>query len=821
MSDNNSNVLSNQVNSTTPLLGAGEGQNQAPERQDSHQSHQEGEETDSPHRKSKKMSYLSKRFILFSILGLIAVIGVELTFLPRTSLSRDLRRWHKLHLTQYSVKQHYVFLSELERKNELGSSSQFFQTKLDQLKYLSRESNVSLVSNDNAQILSYVQEQFEKYGLRTSLLKYKAPEIKKPEKLSVILYDKLKGETIYEAATKEEPFGTPAYHGYGFHGRASGSYVYAREGLIGDLEKLTRHGIDLKDKIILVNSTSSEKFFLSEKIQNAQNYGIAGIVTFNTLGLLKDSKSKAISRDNAALFTDQSGKMVLPSIPVVPLSCNAIAPILNTLVSPALDSIFRDWDYQPVPQNDNLGVNISSLFGNGDNREITNVVGTLEGVMNDALIYIGTLHDSMVSNDCHAGQAVIYKILSHYKKLIEIGWRPMRTIKFISWDATGSGNLGSREFAKDNNQFDIKDPAVYCYIDIEKLPVKGNFFSVTSHPFFNDILVQAAEVVKFTPKITQKDDEIVPESKKMIAAPLSETSGTLYDYWNNQDGCHIDNILGFLLKNTDALSLQGYVGVPVIDAKFESIVTGSPSNIRNSNYYSCERLSGSNKVDQDYVYYDALSTYLGLVVLSLSEAEPVVLRMKPYANLLSSSFNNLKRRHSAILESWREVDVPISILGNHIIRDGFPRDSVKFSSLTAKFELLLNDFSSVASIYDDYMSQVLVRIFEDFPWYKYWIKLKVYAQFKLSNYKLLNLETKLLLESLDYDYLDKNTIERHVLFGIPKYSDGKMASYYDFRHENSVFPNIHDAIVDKDLVSTIKWLTVCYQKVYEVKHKFT
>ena len=188
---------------------------------------------------------------------------------------------------------------------------------------------------------------------------------------------------------------------------------------------------------------------------------------------------------------------------------------------------------------------------------------------------------------------------------------------------------------------------------------------------------------------------------------------------------------------------------------------------------------------------------------------------------LNASFNNLKKRHALILEIWREVDVPTNLLGNHIIRDGFPRDSVKFSSLTAKFELLLNDFFSVASIYDGYMDQVLLRIFEDFPWYKYWIKLKVYAQFKLSNYKLLNLETKLLLDGLDYDYLNKDTVERHLLFGFPKFSDRKMASYYDFRHEYSVFPNLHDAITDKDIVSTIKWLTVCYQKVYEVKHKFT
>lgn len=62
-----------------------------------------------------KIIKLAKRpsFIWIFSLGILAIIIFQLTFLPRTSLSRDYRRWHGIHLTKSDVKRYFYNLQVL------------------------------------------------------------------------------------------------------------------------------------------------------------------------------------------------------------------------------------------------------------------------------------------------------------------------------------------------------------------------------------------------------------------------------------------------------------------------------------------------------------------------------------------------------------------------------------------------------------------------------------------------------------------------------------------------------------------------------------
>ena len=70
----------------------------------------------------------------------------------------------------------------------------------------------------------------------------------------------------------------PAFHGYGVSGTAEGQVVYANYGRPEDFETLTRMGVDVRDRIVLVRYG---KLFRGLKLREAQMRGAKGMLVFS------------------------------------------------------------------------------------------------------------------------------------------------------------------------------------------------------------------------------------------------------------------------------------------------------------------------------------------------------------------------------------------------------------------------------------------------------------------------------------------------------------------------------------------------------------
>jgi len=81
-----------------------------------------------------------------------------------------------------------------------------------------------------------------------------------------------------------------------------------------------------------------------------------------------------------------------------------------------------------------------------DRQPIWNVFGEIKGT--DALeekVIIGNHRDAWCfgASDPNSGTAVMLEVARVFGKMMEFGWRPLRTIVFANWDASQYNLIGS------------------------------------------------------------------------------------------------------------------------------------------------------------------------------------------------------------------------------------------------------------------------------------------------------------------------------------------------------------------------------------------
>ena len=186
--------------------------------------------------------------------------------------------------------------------------------------------------------------------------------------------------------------------------------------------------------------------------------------------------NNAISRDTLLYNTE---------IPAIPVSMKIIKPILETLLKPT-DS-FSSWDYAPS-SNRLFKLELNTEFTSSqESRNFTTIVSTIKGIINDADIIIGARRDSYASSNPLSGHAIMLEIMRYYQKLVKLGWKPLRNIKFVSWDASYLNLLGVESITNDTNVFNPKRTIV-AYINIDGDAVTGSKFKVDANAVFNHVL---------------------------------------------------------------------------------------------------------------------------------------------------------------------------------------------------------------------------------------------------------------------------------------------------------------------------------------------
>ena len=398
----------------------------------------------------------------------------------------------------------------------------------------------------------YVAAKFKAAGLETQIVPYKVL-LNKPVKIEITAVD-AQGKQLMSGPTPEhvdpnefggdpyqdDPRILPAFNGSSASGDVTADAVYANYGTLEDFKQLSKLGVEIKGKIVLVRYGGN---FRGVKAYIAQQGGAAGVLIFSDPaddGYTRGDKyprgpyrpDSAVQRGSVQFLPLYPGdpetpgiastpdlpdskritdpaKMNQPSIPVNPLSYKDAAPILQALDGP---NVPHEWQ-GGLPFAYHLGgtgaVKVHMhLEQDYKLRTIWDVIGTIEGTDpedKDAWVVAGNHRDAWVYGavDPNSGTAAMLETVHGLGALLKQGWKPKRRIVIASWDAEEEGLMGSTEWAEDHATH-LAHAVAYFNTDVG---VSGPNFNASAVPSLKE----------FVREVTRE----VPSAK----------GGTVYDQW--------------------------------------------------------------------------------------------------------------------------------------------------------------------------------------------------------------------------------------------------------------------------------------------------
>lgn len=679
-------------------------------------------------------------FIYLFIGSLLLYLGFTLAFLPRTSLGRDLRRLHFSRLTRAETFRIYVESLLTENKCE---------------EHLKKYTSRSHLAGDSGS-LDYTVEQFSSLGFSPSLTKYYT-WLNEPLFTEVSLWQNdvlaFNASMIEDALDDDPTSGNTdsimGFHGYSANGTVQASYVYCNYGTIDDYEQLKQNKIGLEGKIHIIRYSA---IFRGLKVKNAEEHGAVGVILYTDSfddGLFTEANGykaypegparheSSIQRGSVVYFTDFPGDPTtpgyaskskyttrlspegkLPSIPSVPLSEREVAPLLQKLNGKgfrwANEGNVKGFDYSSGPSDDGIECKIVNeqkyLI-----KEIVNVVVEIQGILKNQDIIVGNHRDSWVvggAGDPNGGSAALLEVARGLSELRSHGWKPLRTIKLISWDGEEPGMLGSTEYGEDYKSKLNENTIAYFNLDTA---VTGSKLNLEANPLLNKLLRRTSKNTIFK----------------------GDPSVTLHDYWKETGNLDIERLGG----GTDFVVFQHNIGIPSVDFKFARDPSKDPVYQYHSNYDSFTWMKKFG--DPDFSLHNTMAMFLGLSVLSLSENELLLFNTNAYMSEISKYYTSL---HESIGEVFPK-DEEISMLGQNLV------DLLE----------LLTSHTSIS--FDEMVEYLAEQTEQDYPWWKWNKKLVILTKLTATNAKLRKLDRYFVTER----GLKDRPFMKHSIFGPDKF----------------------------------------------------
>ncbi|KAK7943404.1 glutamate carboxypeptidase [Apiospora aurea] len=495
--------------------------------------------------------------------------------------------------------------------------------------------------------------------VRNSLMKSGLEDVRVDEYYVYLNYPKPDGRAVeimsedgkkakWSAKLEEDDTGgatagrqTLAFHGHSKSGDVKGPLIYANYGSREDFQKLKDKGIETKGAIALVRyyGTQGDRAL---KIKAAELAGFAGCIIYSDPaddGFVKGKTAPegrfmpkdGVQRGGVSLMSwvvgdvltpgwastkgqprmtpkQTKGLVQIPSLPLAWRDAQVLLQHIQGFGEPCSD----DWR-GGVPDVEWWSGNSSSpivrLKNEQDENEqqpIWNIYGKIVGIeQNEKSIIIGSHRDAwgFGATDPGSGQAVFLEVARVFGDLLARGWRPLRTIEFMSWDAEEYNLIGSTEYVE-NNLDELRDNA-WAYINLDTA-VTGTDFAASGSPMFRAVL----------PKVLER-----------VYDPRRNAS--LRTLWEEKRAK-----LEGLGAGSDYVAFQDIAGTSSIDIRFEG--DKYPYHSSYDNFDWMERVG-----DPEFVYHGLLGQVLGLLILELADRPILAFDVGAYARAMGRYLSDL------------------------------------------------------------------------------------------------------------------------------------------------------------------------------------
>jgi N-acetylated-alpha-linked acidic dipeptidase len=490
-----------------------------------------------------------------------------------------------------------------------------------------------------------------------------------PKRFSATLTEKPVPGDATSSRTKAQ---LPAYVAFQGDGDVTAPIVYVNYGMPDDYKALERMGVDVKGKIVIARYGQGWRGL---KPKLAQDHGAVGCIIYSDPrddGFSQDDvypkgaarPSQGFQRGSVADMPLYPGDPLTPGygaitgaprlkredaptilkIPVLPISYGDAEKFLGAL------------EGNVVPPNWRGSLGITYHVGGTDAakahlvvksdwslKTAYNVVAKMEGAqLPDQWVLRGNHHDGWVfgASDPISGHIAMMAEAKAIGELAKTGWRPKRTLVYLSWDAEEPMLLGSTEWVE-THAAELKQKGL-IYINTDGngrgfLGVDGN------HAFQNFVGKVAADVTD--PQTGVSVDQRLKAALMVAGATPGASERAKAQAKVAGEGKDVP--LDPLGSGSDYSSFVQHLGLAAMNVGYGG--EGSSGGVYHSAYDTYEH--HSKFVDPGFAYAAALAKTTGRLVLRMSEADAPVQRYGDFADTVSTYLEEVKTLASAKREA--------------------------------------------------------------------------------------------------------------------------------------------------------------------------
>jgi N-acetylated-alpha-linked acidic dipeptidase len=485
-------------------------------------------------------------------------------------------------------------------------------------------------------------------------------ELTTPKRFAATLSERPIPGDATSSRTKNE---LPAYVAFQGDGDVTAPLVYVNYGMPDDYKALARMGIDVKGKIVIARYGQGWRGL---KPKLAQDHGAVGCIIYSDPRddgfSVDDAYPKGAARPSQGFQRGSVADMPLyPGDPLTPgYGATEDAPRLKREEAPTLLKIpvlpISYGDAQNflgalggnvVPSNWRGGMPITYHVGGTDMakvhmvvrsewslKTIYNVVAKMEGSQYpDQWVLRGNHHDGWVfgASDPISGHVAMMAEAKAIGELAKTGWKPKRTLVYLSWDAEEPMLLGSTEWAETHASELKQKGLVYINTDGNGrgfLGVDGN------HAFQNFVAKVAADV-------TDPQTGVSVDQRRRAGAMVSGGAPGASERTKaiaKAAGDGKDIPLDPLGSGSDYSSFVQHLGIASFNVGYGG--EGDSGGVYHSAYDTYEH--HSKFVDPGFTYAAVLAKTTGRMVLRMSETDVPVQHYTDFADTVSTYLDEVK-----------------------------------------------------------------------------------------------------------------------------------------------------------------------------------
>jgi N-acetylated-alpha-linked acidic dipeptidase len=521
-------------------------------------------------------------------------------------------------------------------------------------------------------LADYVAGKFKEFGLEATKYEYSVLLPWPGERrIDIVAPDTLKlqveEETLPDDPWANKPGILPAYNAYSPSGDVTGDVVYVNFGIPSDYDTLKTLGIDVTGKIVIARYGGSWRG-IKPKVA-AEHGAVACIIysdphedgyfqgdvypdgPFRGWGMIQ--RGSVMDMPHAPGDPSTPGRPSKPGverlamdnietfspIPVQPMSYRDGLEILKRLTGPVAPEAWRGAlpiTYHIGPGAAKVHMRLHMDYGQ---RRLVDVVGRITGgEFPDQWVIVGSHRDAWVfgASDSVSGHVSMMAVARAMGEMAKKGWKPRRSVLFVSWDGEEPGLLGSTEWVEDLQSELKTKAAVYMNRDAG---AGGPFLSSSAvhslTPFVHEV---ARSIQSDDPSKTLYDRWLLRAREQHPAAegkPMLETP-----------------VVGALGSGSDYTAFLDHLGIVSMDL-------GLSGRGGDGTYHSTydDPAWFRKFIDPDFKYSVLASQVTGVALLRLADAELLPFDYESYGREIRGYIDEIEKQAvNASRDGARQVD---------------------------------------------------------------------------------------------------------------------------------------------------------------------